>query len=273
MTYDAIEKSEYSSRPVELYEFWQQNSYWWYTSADEDNVFGLHNYTAVPISRGSFKAANESVKSDLDLEIDPSISLLSQYINQVPYDPVYLKITRYYPANGSNRVLWRGRITDVGFKGLSYTDVTCESICSAMRRNTLRRCWQKSCPHALYSQGYGECMVDKEGFRLDGSVTLVSGSTMTVSTTTMDDNYLQGGYLVITTQSDRVIRRYIRSQVGFNLVLDALILDDVTGLDVAMYPGCGHSMSICISKFHNIINYGGHPWLPEKNPMNGSLVF
>ena len=193
MTYDAIEKSEYSSRPVELYEFRRQNTYWRYTSADSNQTYNLQTYTAVAISRGGFKSASESVKSDLDLECDPSLGVLRQYISQVPYDIVYLKIIRYFPDDGTSRVLWRGRITDVAFGGLDYADITCESIFSALRRQTLRRCWQKACHHALYSQGPGECRVDKEAFKVSGVVSLVSGVTLTLTTAPVANNYLRGG--------------------------------------------------------------------------------
>lgn len=272
MTYDSIEKSEYSSRPVELYEFHRQNTYWRYTSADSDQTYDLYTYTAKPISRGCFKCSSESVKSDLDIECDPSLDVLSQYVSQVPYDIVYLKITRYFPDDGTSRVLWQGRITSVKFNGLGNAEITCESIYAALRRQTLRRCWQKACPHALYSQGYGECMVDKEAFKAVSVVSLVSGMTMTLSTNPGDANYFQGGYLVIEDNGD-VIRRYIRSQDGAVLVMDAVLSDDYVGFDVALYPGCDHSMNTCISKFNNVINYGGHPWIPEENPMGGSLVF
>lgn len=272
MTYDAIEKSEYSSRPVELYEFNRQNTYWRYTSSDSDVVYNLHTYTAVAVSRGSFKASSESVKTDLDLECDPALGVLEQYISQVPYDVVYLKIIRYFPDDGTSRVLWRGRITDVSFGGLGNAEVTCESILSSFKRQTLRRCWQKSCPHALYSQGPGECMADKENFRVDRKVSLVSGMTLTLTTYLGKDNYFQGGYFVGTVGND-VVRRYIRSQTGATLVLDSAVSDDLLGVTISMYPGCDHSLSTCIAKFDNAINYGGHPWIPESNPMNGSLIF
>lgn len=272
MTYDAIEKSEYGSRPVELYEFHRQITYWRYTSADKDQVYDLQTFKAVPISRGSIRAAAESIKSDLDIEAEPVLGVLEQYVSQVPYDIVYLRIIRYFPDDGTSRVLFQGRITDVAFGGLDNAEITCESIYAAVRRQTLRRCWQKACPHALYSQGSGECKVDKEAVRVDGVVSLVSGMTLTLSISPGGDNYLQGGFLV-ATDGNHVVRRYIRSQTGAALVLDAGAPGSLVGLAVALYPGCDHCRATCISKFGNGINYGGQPWIPEDNPQNGSLVF
>lgn len=272
MSYDSIEKSEYNSRPVELYEFHRQNTYWRYTSADSDQVYDLQSYTANPISRGSFKGSSESVKSDLDIECDPSLGVLAPYISQVPYDIVYLRIIRYFPDDGTSRVLWQGRVTAVIFNGLDNAEITCESIYAALRRQTLRRCWQKACPHALYSQGPGECKVDKETVRVNGVVSLVADMTLTLTTSPGDNNYLRGGFLT-AMDGNSIVRRYVRSQIGAVLVLDALVSDTLVGLAVALYPGCDHSLNTCISKFNNVINYGGHPWIPEGNPMAGTLVF
>jgi len=272
MTYDAIEKSEHDSRPVELYEFSRQNTYWRYTSADREQVYALNTYTAKPISRGSFKCSSESIKSDISIECDPALGVLAQYVNQVPYDIVYIRIIRGFPYDGTSRILWQGRITDVVFYGLDNAEITCESVYSAVRRQTLRRCWQKACPHALYSQGAGECKVDKETVRVDGIISSVSGLTLTLVTEPGEDNYMQGGFLNIA-DGDDVVRRYIRSQVGAMLVLDSMVHQRLIGLDVALYPGCDHSLSTCISKFDNGINYGGQPWIPDSNPQNGSLVF
>lgn len=272
MTYDAIEKSEYNSQPVELYEFHRQSTYWRYTSADSDQTYDLQIYTALPISRGSFKCAAESFKSDLNIECDPSLGVLSQYINQVPYDIVYLKIIRYFPDDETSRVLWQGRITDVVFSGLGNAEIACESIYSGFRRQTLRRCWQKACPHALYSQGPGACNVNKNNHKVSRIVSLVSGQTMTLTVSPGATNYFRGGYLVID-DAGTIIRRYIRSQKSAKLVLDAGIINDVVGLKVTLYPGCDHSLATCRNKFGNVKNYGGHPWIPVDNPMNGSLVF
>ena len=43
------------------------------------------------------------------------------------------------------------------------------------------------------------------------------------------------------------------------------------GQTVDVFAGCDHSLAICESKFANVINYGGFPFVPIKNPFNSSL--
>ena len=43
------------------------------------------------------------------------------------------------------------------------------------------------------------------------------------------------------------------------------------GLDVDWFAGYDHSLAICESKSANVINYGGFPFVPIKNPFNSSL--
>lgn len=276
--YDDIESSEYNSKPVELYLFSCQETNWRYTSAATNQTYGGYTYTSLPISRSSFKSSTESINSDLTIEIDPSAGVLSQYVSTVPYDIVSVQIRRVFTdasivyGEDVSRLVWQGRITDVHFKGLGFTEISCESIFSALRRQTLRRCWQKACPHALYSQGYGECLLNKDDFAVSDVISTNSALTITVDSS-YTDGYFQGGYFVINHPS-RTFKRYIRSQTGNTLIIDSPILDyNVIGYTAIMYPGCDHSLDTCRSKFNNTANYGGHPWIPDENPMAGSLVF
>jgi hypothetical protein len=41
---------------------------------------------------------------------------------------------------------------------------------------------------------------------------------------------------------------------------------------VNLYPGCNKSMDHCINRFDNILNYGGFPWIPGKNPFGGTSI-
>jgi hypothetical protein len=35
---------------------------------------------------------------------------------------------------------------------------------------------------------------------------------------------------------------------------------------VSYYPGCDRTRLTCSLKFGNIANFGGFPWVPQKNP-------
>jgi len=50
-------------------------------------------------------------------------------------------------------------------------------------------------------------------------------------------------------------------------------LSAAVGDQVRAYPGCDHSLITCANKFGNSLNFGGFPFMPEKNPMDGTPVF
>jgi uncharacterized phage protein (TIGR02218 family) len=47
----------------------------------------------------------------------------------------------------------------------------------------------------------------------------------------------------------------------------------VGGDVLSLYPGCDHSMATCISKFNNLVNYGGFPYMTQKNPWSNVSIF
>ena len=42
---------------------------------------------------------------------------------------------------------------------------------------------------------------------------------------------------------------------------------------VTLVAGCDHSMAVCAGRFDKLDNYGGFPFIPPKNPFDGTPVF
>lgn len=45
------------------------------------------------------------------------------------------------------------------------------------------------------------------------------------------------------------------------------------GTVVATYPGDDHTLTTCDQKFNNAVNYGGDPFIPQKNPMGSDPIY
>jgi hypothetical protein len=42
---------------------------------------------------------------------------------------------------------------------------------------------------------------------------------------------------------------------------------DVVGVSIRFYAGCDGSIYTCRDKFNNVVNFGGHPYVPKDNPV------
>jgi hypothetical protein len=44
------------------------------------------------------------------------------------------------------------------------------------------------------------------------------------------------------------------------------------GVPLTLYPGCDHLKATCLAKFDNLPNYGGFPYIPARNPLDGRSI-
>ena len=57
------------------------------------------------------------------------------------------------------------------------------------------------------------------------------------------------------------------------LTLNLPFSDLTVGDTVKAFAGCNHTTEVCDGKFANLLNYGGFPFIPQKNPMDGTIIF
>ena len=190
MTYDARERSLFEAYPVELYLFARGTQYWRYTSADEDKVVDGLTYNSVQIKRGAFEQNQEMSRSNLTLTMDKGIRFLDQFRGSPPTDIVQLTIHRYHEGDGQIAVPWVGRVVNVKFLERE-AEVRLEPVFTSLRRPTLRRMYQTTCPHVLYGAACGKSYTD---FRVDATLTGVSGrDLLSPAFSSFADGYFAGG--------------------------------------------------------------------------------
>lgn len=111
-------------------------------------------------------------------------------------------------------------------------------------------------------------------FMMTGKVASVNASdpqVITVSGTaaTQPDDWFAGGWLESSTGFGlNFERRGILHSSGSTFHLDRPLLKIPLGqqLSFNFYPGYDGSRDQCEAKFNNLINYGGHPFVPNVNP-------
>ena len=50
------------------------------------------------------------------------------------------------------------------------------------------------------------------------------------------------------------------------VVLNGDVFGLAAGGQVSAYLGCNHQLNDCENVHHNVINFGGQPWIPKDNP-------
>src|SRR5690606_641457 len=135
----------------------------------------------------------------------------------------------------------------------------------------LRRCYSRLCTHVLYGPG---CRANREAFRVDGIVSGVAGAVITATAwAAFPPGYFDGGYVEWEVATGIFERRFIVAHNAGDLQLASRPVGLPMGAVARAYPGCDHTLNDCNLKFSNVLNYGGMPFIPQKNPMGGDPIY
>lgn len=281
MTYNAYESSVQDGDPVLRFVFASGDNTYAYTT--ENTIVADSNYTFTPaqIKMGEVSQTNEMAKDPLTLEFPRDHAFASLFLGGVPEQITTVTVFRGHAGDTSEefQFYWKGRIAGASASG-QVVRIDCENVFTSLRRAGLRARYQKKCRHALYQTG---CGVDKDLYASLVTVSSASGFTITINeldSNTIDSNIGDADEFVggmIETNDGHT--RYIISQSGNVLTLIRplqSLIDDVNdsvgGAEVTLYPGCAHTRAACKDKFDNLLNFGGFPWIPSKNPFGNNVT-
>lgn len=270
MTFNTYERAIQLGRPVELYVFENGLDVYRYTSADHDVTHDGKTYTAYPIQRGAIEVTMERGRNNLQIKGPRTLPVSDVFRVQPPSDVVTLTVYRFHEIDPDSEliVMWMGRVLSVRWDSALTITLQCEPVTYSLERPGLRRLFQRQCPHVLYG---GKCGLDRDDWAEPATLIGVDGLTVTsVEFDALADNYLSGGYIEFTTESGNTDRRFITAHTGAAITINFTSSDLAVGMSVTAYPGCDHTTATCNSKFGNSANYGGFPYIPVKNPMEGS---
>ena len=275
MAFNDIEISEFYE-PVELFKFSRGVANWYYTSSDIDIDFGGNTYLAEPIQRSKIVSTQEIGKTTLKINMSIRNVFANQFIEQSPTDIIRVEITRFHTNELDPATTFRGRLVNVEFAENEIV-LTCQPSLSSLRRPGLRKLYQTACPHVLYG---APCSLSRNTFAVETILTAVNGLVLSSGDfnisidPTYDATWFSGGFIELN-QGGLINRRFITDHDNASgaITINLPLSGAVVGASVTAFPGCDHSPATCHEKFNNILNYGGFPYIPQKNPMNGTSVF
>lgn len=267
MSFDAQERAIDTAQPIELYEFTYGVNKFLYTTQATNYVVGNTVYEAIPISRQSMKISTDSRRDQLILTAPRDFQIAQFFKISSPGEPINLTIKKKHRNDTEAIVEWLGRVMAAEWGG-SGVKLTCESVYSVIQKRGLTRVYSYACPFTLYGK---ECKVDAGAYKRTATLTAVNATVLTsVDFGTQVDGYWTGGYISWESPDKILFTRFVTGHSGNQISLSQQLQGLAVGDRVDIYPGCNHTLETCRYKFNNLLNYGGFPWIPNKNPFTSS---
>ena len=271
-TLSALQSSVENSRPLEVYEIVLGTDTFRFTTSEDEITVGTDTYTPESIERSAIVRGQDERTRLLEVQLPAVNEFAALYRGVVPGQMPLLTIYRLdrgeTPTFSTQLKVFRGYVQGVRFPGMGARAIMgVQSMEGTIQRNMPLYTYQALCNHVLYSAA---CGADADSFKLSGTVSVVSGNTITVpGLNAHADGYWKSGYVKLNTVSDF---RSVLDHVGNVLTLTLPFSDDVAGLAVDVFAGCDHVIDgDCQNKFNRVATNGGFAFGPTKNPFEKGL--
>lgn len=244
----------------------QPDNQWFYTSGDTSVIYDSNTYEKITIGRSKIELKSDLEKSKVDIGFSINNTFAKSWLAK-DYES-FLQVRIFEQNDTETKQIWSGRLVSISLKGFKIF-LEFETLYTSLARYGIRRHYQRTCSHNLYGRG---CNLFKGDWVESGTITAINGLTFTISTT-QADNYFSHGLIQFGN-----VTRFIRSQVGNEFTI-AKYSDEIQNefdtngsVSVLIYPGCDKTKQTCIYKYDNILNFGGFPYIPGKNPFKGTIL-
>ncbi len=238
-----------------LYKFATLTESWLYTDARTAIIYGGQTYAPEPIKRSEW---SRSVR-DIDLQFTMPITLnpCPLYAAGAPSGVVWVTVMA---TDGT--ALSKGKVISCRFNPTrDEAELRVKAISLQLLAELPVRRFSPTCNWNLGDTSCGVSLASFGAVLPLGECT-ISGFTIEHATIGLQtDGYWTGGYL-----ENGFERQYIIAHAGNIVTLMApfVALNSVT---FTISPGCDKAKATCAAKFSNLINFGGLPFVPDKNPV------
>lgn len=274
-TFEDQEVSPDSGKPFELYFFVygpEATDYYAFTNAVRQIVRPVEGYGNVafvpaPMLREAYKSDGKVDIRNMNIRTPITSDLARLFLD---YPPAQTTIVTIYAGHfdqdeGEYPVVWVGKVLSSS-RERNEQVLTCSSTIASMKRVGLRRNYQYACPYVLYGP---QCKANREAATYAATVAEVNRNSLGLvagwAPGIPPEKFL-GGMLHWTSEMGKEYRQITRITNGL-LTFSGPIRDIDVGDTVYLILGCNHKMDDCRATHNNILNYGGQPWIPLKNPI------
>jgi len=155
--------------------------------------------------------------------------------------------------------LFKGRLGTIDQIGRTSAKLTVNSDLVLLDIDMPRNLYQPTCLHTLYDSG---CTLVKNAFGANGTVG--AGSTAAVINWSGASLIYQQGSMTFTSGVNAGVTANINSAIAATSLTLGYPLQSPpsTGDTFTVYQGCDHTPGTCQSKFNNLANFRGFPYVP-----------
>jgi uncharacterized phage protein (TIGR02218 family) len=155
--------------------------------------------------------------------------------------------------------LFKGRLGTVDQIGRTSAKLTVNSDLVLLDIDMPRNIYQPTCLHTLYDSG---CALIKNAFGSNGVVG--AGSTASVILWSAADPKYQQGSILFTSGVNAGVTANVNGAVASTSLTLGYPLQSppAAGDTFTVYQGCDHTPGTCQSKFNNLTNFRGFPYVP-----------
>ena len=289
MSYQALDESIQDGQPIELYRFSNNEEVFTLTSGQEEVEFDSETYVPTPMSRANTLLTSIEASSTLEITMPSTEDFVRRYINTVPASLDSVIVRRFHSTDGGTPeviVLLSGVVSSVTFKN-DLASIVVDRGTADLDQTIPKQSSRGNCNHIHYDN---RCKVAIGSFSLIGDVSAILDGGFTIDINfgvnvvaatgfafsaqmTDDPTYFDVGHLERGSFEFRMMQSI--DDQGSNTGRLGLLVPFQTisvGSAMRMAAGCSHTVSACVNKFSNIINYGGFPFVPERNPFEDGVT-
>ncbi|MGH6838715.1 MAG: DUF2163 domain-containing protein [Methylocella sp.] len=156
-------------------------------------------------------------------------------------------------------ILFKGRVGTVDSIGRTTAQITVNSDLVLLDLQMPRNVYSPSCQHVLYDSG---CALIKSAFGTAGTVG--AGSTGSIINWSGASANFNQGTLTFSSGVNAGVSTNVKSAIaGVSLTLSYPLQNaPATGDAFTVYFGCDHTQATCATKFNNVANFRGFPYVP-----------
>lgn len=243
-----------------------------YTNVESSITVGGHTFNGndIIIARSKTRIMIGVEVDTMDMTVN---ALPSHLLNGTPWlqavrqgalDGASLLVERLFmPTWGDTScgtvILFSGTVAGADV-GRTSAKLTVNSLLSLLNVQMPRNVFQPPCRNVLYDGG---CTLSKAAFGVAG--TSGSGSTASVIVTGLSNpaGYFSLGTITFNTGANTGVSRSVKVYASGNAQLALpLLTAPTTGDAFTIYAGCDHTQATCVSKFNNVLNFRGEPYIP-----------